>query len=264
VVQNVETPVGSSGFPAPTTTNPCAVPAPITAPTATSVDPCAQRKAIIAAATNTVVAALNQSIATSGNNGAIEYGANLNLTNWQSSTPTYMSTTVTPGGGSNWSPTFSWDANSGYNIGSSHWHPGGTGPSPDDVFTMIANLTNTNNTSTNKLIASGANAIKFYKSNVSVTVETSTTNYVVTVNNWGSLQTLYTEYQNSYNATTHDYGFDQDFINAAASHSNSYTYALLSIFGDAINLYTAPAGSTTYTPVAINTTNSTVSTVTCP
>jgi hypothetical protein len=41
VVQNVETPVGSSGFPAPTTTNPCAVPAPNNSVNSNPVKPCA-------------------------------------------------------------------------------------------------------------------------------------------------------------------------------------------------------------------------------
>lgn len=248
VAQPAPTPVGSGdgGIPPPVNSNPCVVTTSTTTTTTTTTppkDPCAQKATINAIAANATILTQNTQIVASAANTAIEYGANQNLTTWPGSI--YLNTGVTPGTGARSMPTFSWDSTNGYSIGNSHWHPGGTPPSPDDIFGMIANLTNTNNTSTNKLIAVGASALNFYRNNVSITVLTNTTNYVVTVNSWGTLSTLYAKYQASLDPNTGEYGFDNDYLKAVTENNNNYAYPLLTLFSDAINLYSAPAGSTT-------------------
>jgi hypothetical protein len=252
VVQNVETPVGSSGFPAPTTTNPCAVPAPATPPTTTPVDPCAQRKYLATLALNQIIANQNAQILASGLHTGNEYGANENITNFQDSNPTYMNTPLsTSDSNEGWVPTFTWNPTSGYTIGISHYHPDGTAPSPDDIFVLMGNLLN------NKDLSASPAGQTYYKSHVSVTAITNGTTYVVTINNWATLQTLY----NQYIVNTDQY--DTKYLSNVKINNGSYEYTLLSTFGDAINLYTAPNNSAIYTPVATNSSKS-VSNVVCP
>jgi hypothetical protein len=238
-----------------------------TTPADTTKEPCKQKLHIDSLVKNAIISAQNALI--SKESTTIEYGANENLSSLTGNT--YLNTSVTPGTTDSWTPTFSWDDATGFSIGSSHYHPAGDGPSPDDVFTMIANLTNTNNVATQNLINSGASVIQFYRNNVSITVLTQTEDYVVTVNNWGTLSMLYAQYQASLNTGTNIYGFDTDFSTLAGEYAATNNlssaagniFALLSTFGNAINVYEAPHGSTAYQPLAIAS-NLAVGTTPCP
>ena len=79
--------------------------------------------------------------------------------------------------------------------------------------------------------------------------------YVATVNDWAALQTLYTKL--NANQTTFDDNYVQTGLNylsanQGATESDAGAYSLMSIFGTAINLYKAPAVSTTFTPLTID------------
>jgi hypothetical protein len=93
------------------------------------------------------------------------------------------------------------------------------------------------------LTAAGPQAVSFYKANASVTVVTSTNNYVVTINNWAAIQTLYNQYLANPTAFNNSVA-----INTASSN---YEVAILSAFGGAINLYTT-GGLTSYYPLTLN------------
>jgi len=261
-INNLPTPP-DGGYPPPVN-SPCP-PVVKTDSIPAAAEPCAQKVGVIARATNTIIAAQNATIlgdSTSTN----EYGADQNLTSITGST--YKNTPVTSGTGNTWNPTFTWDSTAGYTVGWTHDHPFGSAPSPDDVFVMMTNLTNP------ALISAGAQSIKVYKSNVSVTVVTKTGNYVVTVKDWGALQTLYTDFNSTQeDPTTHLNAFDTDFVskgrtyltaNPLASEGDAGIYALQTKFGASINIFHAPKGSTTYTPLTVTTVDSKPQVATLP
>lgn len=202
-------------------------------------DPCGEKNIIKDAAGNSVISAQNSSILSQTNSNGKEYGAERNLQSYPGGA--YMNTTVRTDGNSNsFTPNFSWNATDGYNIGASHGHPGGSAPSPADAFWPLHNLNHPD------LIAAGAGATQFYKDHVSITANTSNGTYVVTVQDWNALQTLYNQY------SANPAAFNSNYVTVAQNNGNSTEYALLSIFGNAINLYKAPPGSNNFEPRHIN------------
>ncbi|MBD1383765.1 hypothetical protein IDJ75_00625 [Mucilaginibacter rigui] len=181
--------------------------------------------------------------------GPHEFGSDLNLTSLTSNT--YVNTPITTDSRNDlWTPHFTWNSTDGYTVGSAHKHPGGNAPSPDDVFLIFQNLLNPALTST------GASNINFYKQNAYATVITSTATYVITVNStgWGQLGSLYANFDNDPD------GFDNNYLSIARDYkiannvddATATAYALNKIFGDAINMYKAPAGTTSYAIAGID------------
>lgn len=227
-------PPGDGGLPAPNKTacvvDPPAKPCPVVE------DPCAAKAKISTKAANPIIAKQNASILASST--TLEYGADTRLSSLSGNI--YKNTPIRTDGSTNsFQPSFTWNSTDGYTVGSSHLHPGGSAPSPDDIFTLIDNLSNP------QLATSGASNIAFYKNNASITTVTKAGNYVVTINNWGTLNTLFQTFKKNPEAFDNNY---QDI----ATNKLSTEYALLTIFGNAINVYKAPANSTTYSPITIN------------
>jgi hypothetical protein len=241
-------------------------PNPTPTPTPAPKNPCVEKTQVSAKAANATLAAqLNQLLSNlySPNpaiNG-IEYGSEKNLQSL--SGDVYKTTTTQPGSSDGFAASFSWNSTEGYTMGNSHNHIGGSAPSPDDVFVMIDQLND------QELLNSGISNITTYKNGVSQTIVTKSGNYVVTVANWGDLQQLFTTYKANKEA------FQEQYRNIESSYKSSHplategeptTYALLSQFGDAINLYKSTPGTTSYSPLQITSTASTptVSTKPCP
>ncbi|RFZ85196.1 hypothetical protein DYU05_06235 [Mucilaginibacter terrenus] len=117
--------------------------------------------------------------------------------------------------------------------GWNHAHPGNSGPSPDDVFLLIENLSQPD------LVSTGATAIKYYRDSASITVVTSQGNYVVTVKDWGKLQAAYERFSDDPG------GFDDEYRDFAGIYLQQYAtangsasiYALSQLLGASINVY---------------------------
>jgi hypothetical protein len=243
------------------------LPATVTPPpvdTPKTIDPCTQKNTISAIAANAIIAAQNLTILNNTTSTGIEYGTNQNLTSLTSNT--YINTPVTPGTTDSWSPTFTWNNTNGYTVGFSHGHPGGTGPSPNDVFSLVYNL------SEQSLINAGTTSMQFYESNAEVNTETTTGNYIVTISSWTAMQnSLNTSFSTSAQQTTFNnnyitYGLDYLTNNPSATDGDAAAYALMMLFPGAINIYYAQPGSTTYAPLTINTSTEFdfITTLTCP
>ncbi|SDQ00459.1 hypothetical protein SAMN05428975_5403 [Mucilaginibacter sp. OK268] len=223
-------------------------------------DPCIEKGIINRNNANTTIAAQNAEILSKSTTN--EYGTNQKLTSLLGNT--YVNTPVTTDGSTGaFTPGFTWNSTDGYTVGWSHGHPGGNSASPDDIFVMIDNLTNPD------LIAAGSQSIKFYRDNVSMTIVTKTGNYVVTVKDWGKLQTLFDRFKDDSG------GFDDNYVNNRDAYLADHTYlglglagvySLMSIFGDAINIYQSPYPSTPYSPLTVDPTdaNHTVIPKPCP
>jgi len=162
VAQPTPTPVGGDGdggLPPPV---PDPQPCPTTAMVAdTVIDPCAQLPAVISRSANAIIAAQNRTILANTISSGIEYGTDQNVTSLTGNT--YVNTAVTPGTTAGWTPGFTWNSTNGYTTGYSHGHPGGTGPSPADVFSLVRNLTNP------ALTGAGKPSLQFYENNAQVT-----------------------------------------------------------------------------------------------
>jgi hypothetical protein len=270
IIINVAQPLppgGDGGMPPPTT-EPCSVTEPVVVDTTKT--PCSQVGHVDSVAQNSTIAAQNTQILAKTDSSQKEYGANQNLKSLTGST--YVNTAVgTNASTDSFIPVLTWDATNGFTVGWSHGHPGGSAPSPDDVLVMPDKLSNTT------LQAAGASAIQFYKNKVSVGVVTSTVSFIVTVSNWSTIQTLLTTFKASpVDPTTGLNAFDENYAkiggdyktaNPLASDSEAGAYALMTVFGDSINIYEAPKGSTTYTPLTLTTDangNKKVANLQCP
>ena len=249
VTQPLPPPPG--GFPPPTP-QPCPVVAPIAPPVVVIVvDPCAQKNKLNATAANAAITKENQQLATAVKSSTIEQGFAQNLQSLTGST--YNTTPVITSTAANADQlitTFDWNSTNGYTIGFTHDHPNGSGPSPADIFSMLIN------SQSSKLTSAGSNAVSFYKSNASLTVVTATNNYVVTINSWPAVQTLYNTYLNNITA----------FDNTVKSNSTlfkSYEASILNTFGNSINLYSDNGTPGKYYTLTANTLHN-VSEIPCP
>ena len=177
-----------------------------------------------------------------------------------------MNTPVTTNGdASTWAPTVTWDSTNGYTLGFSHGHPGGTGPSPADVFAIFTQIGH------NPLRSVSASDLQYYEKNASVTTMTSTGSYIVSISNWTALTNIY---NNSYATTTEQANFVSNYQNQGdiysqnninATPGDAGAWALIQMFPGAINIYYAPPNSTNYSPLAVSTKNSkTLVTIPCP
>jgi hypothetical protein len=234
---------------------------------APNTTPCNQKATIGKTAADATVTSLNNTIRTQST--VYEYGANQNLTNISGS-GTYMPTTVnadTPPHADAWTGApETWDSTNGFTIGTSHDHPGGSAPSPDDVFSMLNIFSNAD------FGKGGAAASQFYQKNASITVLTANSTFVVTVTNWNALNQLAQDYfadKQSFDDRYKD--FEDAYLkntpsSSILSPSDATEYALKRVFGNIINLYKAPKGSNTFTPRTISSSsgNSLIANLPCP
>ncbi|WP_203235083.1 hypothetical protein, partial [Mucilaginibacter terrigena] len=224
---------GDGGFPPPVSPDPCTIPP-------SPEDPCAKMKKQKQKLPTNFTAKNTEILAKPGNN---EYGTDLKLANLTSNT--YVNTPITTINSPNsWSPNFTWNSTSGYTIGASHRHPAGNAPSPSDVLALVNNLSNP------QLVSAGITAKAFYKANAYRTILTSSTTYIITVNDWEKLQ----------NYQTHADELDDIFIDIAVqyqvdnnvSQNIATEYALAKLFGDAINVFKAPNSSINFAVAGID------------
>lgn len=214
-------------------------------------DDCTKKAKIAATAANAKIAAENTEIKNKTSATGNEYGTEQNLQNPTANSDYKTMPVETDTQAGSFGPHFTWNSTDGYTIGVSHGHPGGSAPSPDDVFWMMGNLLE------QELISSGASGINFYKQNASVTVVTPDgTKYAVTVKDWGALGAAFSTFNANRTA------YDDDFATIANAHGST-EYALLSKLGSAITLFKAGPNSNDFKPLQINTNNQ-VSTKDCP
>jgi hypothetical protein len=206
-------------------------------------DPCAQKADVKSRASNSIISGQNSQILS--NSTTNEYGTEQNLQTLTGST--YINTTVRNDNNTGtFHPIFKWNSTDGYTVGSSHGHPAGMAPSPADVIWMYQNMANS------ELIASGN--MQFYKDNVSITAVTTNATYVVTVRDWTALQTVF-QSSGTLNADYLDYASDYLNTHSTATNIEASEYALMTLFGGAINFYKAPSNSTNFEPLEINSSN---------
>lgn len=173
------------------------------------------------------------------NNPKIEFGSEKKLTNLTGTT--YNNTPVREGIVGRFEPSFTWNPTDGYTVGASHSHPGEGVQSPADVMWMI------DNASDPELNAAGSSAVQTYKDNVSITTITTDATYTINVADWAALEALRSTYTNA-RLTEMYITFAEDYLDKypGASPAEITEGALLEIFGEAINLYKAPAGTTNF------------------
>ncbi|QPH38757.1 hypothetical protein [Pedobacter endophyticus] len=202
------------------------------------IDPCFQKMLVGNMARDSIIAAQNSTILTKTTNTSVEYGAEVKLVAPTSFSP-YKSTTVrTDNATNNFNPKFTWSTTDGFTVGVSHGHPSNSAPSPADAIWLVSNI------NVPALRNASTEERNFFRSNVFVTVVASLHTYVITVNNWQALEKLYFEFK------ADEAGFNANYIRLTTEHGSS-EHALLSLFGEAINLYKAPAGSTNFKPVGM-------------
>lgn len=209
-------------------------------------EPCVEKDKLSASAGNPTISAQNSQILSNTASSGKEYGAEQNLTTVPGSTY-YNSAVSTDGSNNSFTPTFTWNSTSGYTIGVSHGHPANGAPSPADALWAYGNINN------QELIR--ANGVAYYKDNVSVTVVTDAGIFIVTIKDWSALQNHhYTYYQNELAGKNiyAKYANEYETLNPSCTYQAKTAYALLKMYGDAINLYRAMPNSTNLEPLNIN------------
>ena len=141
---------------------------------------------------------------------------------------------------------FTWNDTDGYTIGFNHKHTIGTAPSPGDVmspFTFAYNPV---------LIRSGQQ--QFYKDNLTVTTLTDGNVYQITIADWDAIKDIYDK--NSIDELNKEYQrlgeMYADANNGGTSAMQNSEYALMKLFGSAINLYKREEGAVNFVPYTIN------------
>ncbi|RYU91096.1 hypothetical protein EWM62_03925 [Mucilaginibacter terrigena] len=178
--------------------------------------------------------------------GTNEFGSDLKLANLTSPN-TYKTTGITAGINGYWESDFTWNSTAGYTIGTMHRHQA-AGPSPDDVFGLIDDRT------TLSRIGASAADKKFYENNSYTAVILNNTTYIIKINLWGTVQGMFIDFNNDRG------GYATAFQARASGYKDTYnvdeltatTKILKDLFGDAIDLYKAPASSTAFAVVGID------------
>jgi hypothetical protein len=216
----------------------------------TPIAPCEQKNLLNNRSSDATISNINNQVLSQTISSGHEYGAEQNLANiWGNSYKNISPRTDNLTG--SFTPQFSWDPTGGYTIGVTHAHPGGTAPSPADAVWAFSNLSNPN------LANASIQEIGYYMQNIAITTETSNSTYIITIKDWTALKTMYDNYNSNPS------GANAAYVSTAASHSGSAEYALLSLYGNAINLYKAPAGSTAFVPLMLDT-NGNIANKPCP
>ncbi|MGQ7856553.1 hypothetical protein ACUN24_20140 [Pedobacter sp. WC2501] len=209
-------------------------------------DPCVERNNVSSRAQSSAVSSQKSTIISNSTN--VEWGAEQNINAWPGGTSYNQVDARTNAATNNFSPNFTWNATNGYTLGAAHGHPGGTGPSPADVFWA------TENVGSSALRAAGPDATAYYETNVTVTTYTPNgTTYVVQINDWPG---MIAENLNNFkgNEANFNYNYQQEAQNYLIANNSTDVgaagvWALMSLFGDKITIYKAEPGSNDLSPV---------------
>ena len=144
----------------------------------------------------------------------------------------YVGNGVVNGSSSNWATNFTWDSNTngGYTIGHMHNHPAGSAPSPSDAMAGVDldQMQSMPNISTGE--------VDFYTKNFSAIIVTSSYVYTITIKDAALYKTFQAGFDNSTANTTylnHAYTYKTNYN---SSDEEAGEYALLKMYGNAINL----------------------------
>jgi len=223
---------------------------PIIAPpdTTTKIDPCKQIHHVDSIAQKIANAKIISQLIKDTYTGH-EYGDEQNLAKWPPN-GLYNNTTIrTDQLDNKFTANFTWDSANGYTINISHEHPGGDAPSPGDVFNLLTNSWNKN------LQAAGPAALNYYLNNASITTVTTNATYIITITNYSELVKLYDQKSPA--------SWDTEYQETGNNHSGSTEYALLSLFGNAINVFKANANGTVFSVLTFDK-NGNLTLTTCP
>lgn len=158
----------------------------------------------------------------------------------------YKEPNISSNGTHRYTMDFTWNDTDGYTIGFSHKHTVGTAPSPGDVMSPFTFAYNP------ALIRSGQQ--QFYKDNLTVTTLTDGNVYQITIADWDAIKDIYDK--NSIDELNAEYQkFAEKFYygnNETTSAMQNSEYALMKMFGSAINLYKKELGATNFTPYKID------------
>jgi hypothetical protein len=153
-----------------------------------------------------------------------EYGIDVYFASFPPSGSYIISAPVTNLNTGSVTTNFSW-VNGNHTIDISHDHPQGDGPSPADVFSLYLNSVNTD------LQNAGAAQLNYYKNNGMITTVTNLETYIITGVHYETLQSKYIKYKADTAA------FNNNFRELTSQFSGRWDQALLTIFGNSINLY---------------------------
>jgi len=218
-----------------------------------SQDPCDQKPKVNNKASTSYISNQNNTILANTISTGQEHGANQRL-NSMSNLTDFKSQPVTSGTTSAWTPGFTWNQTDGFTIGFSHGHPGGTGPSPADVFILVAYL----NSGMNGQQEAQRN---FYKENASVTTMTQNGSYIVRITDWPAVQSIISSSFSTapqkamFNASYQTKAITYLTNNPSSNVGDAGTFALLNLLPNAITVFRAPVNSSSYVPLMINTSN---------
>jgi hypothetical protein len=205
-------------------------------------DPCLEKLELKAKAQDAVIASQNNALLQKALAGEpYEYGTEHNLTSWPNGS--YLNLSIrTDTQNNTYTSRFTWDSVNGYTVGFTHYHPQGATFSPGDVYTMVKSLTSST------LQAAGSAAVNFYKDNATMTIVTANGNYMMTITDWAAIEA----FGNQYSANSASFN---DLYRDRTQLYFSNEAALLSMFGNAINLYKSELGSTDFKPIVLNNNN---------
>ena len=104
---------------------------------------------------------------------------------------------------------YTWNSVDGYTVGTIHNHPGDTGPSFYDIFSIYEKYKN--------IQFSNQAERDFYKTNASITIVTSSSVFVVSITDWAAFDNKWWDYNQDRAA------YETTFLDAASGFSDQYT-----------------------------------------
>lgn len=159
--------------------------------------------------------------------------------------------------------TIDWFRKKGYAIGVIHNHRGGTAQSLDDVFYLLTLASSGGGNGPSQ----SQESTDLYWANVFIAVVTTEDNYVVMVNDWATSKKQKEFYEKDKAGIDKDlnnirYNLTRDPYNY--TEGQAFSFALLNLLGNSINLYKAPKNSTAFVPLSIDKEALELNQVKCP
>ena len=149
---------------------------------------------------------------------------------------------------------FTWNETDGYAIGFNHKHTVGTGPSPADVMSPAGHV------NSSELRKSGQQ--QFYRDNLTVTTLSEGNTYIITIADWDAITKIHTEYLSIDSLNTQYQKLAKQYLikNDSADKLLASEYALVKLFGSAVNLYKKASGTSYFVPYTVNKSNTIIQT----
>jgi hypothetical protein len=179
-----------------------------------------------------------------------EYATDVNLTTFPPNGSYIITPLITNTNHTSVTPAFTWNSKDGYTIVISHDHPFGDGPSPADIFRLYVNSNNAN------LDNAGVAAVNYYENNAAITTVTKTTTYTITGTDYAKLGALYQQYKADTGA------FNSNYRVLTTDFAGAWDQALITIFGNSINLYESYYNKPTFNLIQI--VNGKITQINCP